>query len=164
MVTTLQLTTHLLTWLPFSLFLFVVTIFKICPPSNFQVYNTMFSTTVTMLYIRYQESQFILSLKICALIPTSPCLPDPCAPGNYFLLSLSTSLAFDSTYKWNDTIFVFLWLIPFHLAQSPQGPSELLQTAGFPPSYWQCPIYSSAAHSLSCYPRLPKHVKTCHFQ
>lgn len=55
--------------------------FKFYSVSTFQLYNTVISTVVTMLYI--QSSGFIQQ-KICAFSPTSPHFLQPPTHGNHF--------------------------------------------------------------------------------
>ena len=78
---------------------------------------------------------------------TFPHFPHLPAPGNYhFTHSFCEFVFFDSIYKWDHTISVFLYLT-FHLAQWPQGSSVLLQNAEFPSFSWLdniqlCSVYT----------------------
>ena len=86
---------------------FVVGTFKVYSLSNFQIYNTVLWTIITMLYIRSLELiHFITSGNLNPL--TIYLNPQP--PATTILLSVSMSLAiFDSIYKRYHIVFVFLW-------------------------------------------------------
>ena len=88
-----------------------------------------------MLYIRSSE---LTHLKTGSLYPLtkSPHFPKPPASGNHHsTLYFCEWLFKDSTYRWENTGFVLSLSDWFHLAQYLQGPSILLQMAGFPSLY-----------------------------
>lgn len=83
--------------------------FKINSFSKFQVHNIESLTIVTMLklapqtYSSYNYWEFVPFARL--LLPISPALP---APGNHCLLCFYEFGFSDSTYKWDQTIFVLL--------------------------------------------------------
>ena len=99
-----------------SYFFCVMRMLEMCSVRKFQVYNTVWLTIVTMLYIRSPE----LSHFITKFVPfdqylfTFP-IPQPLATTILFSGSMSSTLFFfsDSIYKWYRTIFVFLCLAYF---------------------------------------------------
>ena len=74
MITSISLIYILITSL-ITLF-FLVRAFKIYPLRNFQVYNTVLLTVITMLYIRYPEL-LILYPEVCFVSPLSSYFPHP---------------------------------------------------------------------------------------
>lgn len=64
-----------------------------------------------MLNIR-SHKLLILEPGVCALWPTPPCFPQPCPWEPPFFLFQWVWLFVDSTFKWDHTVFLFLWLIP----------------------------------------------------
>ena len=97
--------------------------FKVYSLSKFQLYNTVLSTTIDMLYVRHSE---LIHLKTEGLYfsPTSPYFPQPTAPGSCFYTPWVWLQFFffflDSTRKWYHAVFVLLyWLMP--LSTMPSG-------------------------------------------
>ena len=60
MITTINLINTSITSSNCNFFFFVVRTFKFYCPSNFQVYNTLLLTVVTMMYVLDPQSHFIL--------------------------------------------------------------------------------------------------------
>ena len=91
-------------------FFCVVRTLKIYSLSNFQVYDAVLLTIITMVYIRSPE---IVHLITGSLYPLTNLSPPPPPLVTTILLSVSLSLAFlDSTYVISYNIcLVFLWLI-----------------------------------------------------
>ena len=90
--------------------MYVVRPFKNYSLSNMKIYNTVLSTMVTMLYISFSEFIHLITGSLYPLTSIS-LAPNPCPrqPPFYFV---SVSSAFlDSTYRWDHTICVFVWLI-----------------------------------------------------
>ena len=98
--------------------------------SNFQIYNTVLLAIVPKLYIIYLQLIYFITVGFHSLIPFTHLthfphyLPLPlCTSGNQqsvlyiheLSLFVHTSVCFvlDTTYKWDHTIFVFLWLTYF---------------------------------------------------
>ena len=98
---------------------FVVRTFKIYSLSNFQVHNKIL-TTVTVLYIiRSSELIPLMTGGLDPLANISPQFPYLLPLAATSLLSVSLSSGFsDSTYKWDHTVFVFVWLIPVSIMSS----------------------------------------------
>lgn len=90
--------------------------------SNFQIYDMdrVLLTVVNMLYIISQNLLNLHQLEVCALWPPSPILPIlhplPLAPVSFQFLWIWILL--DFTYKWEQTIFVFLCLTSFSIMAS----------------------------------------------
>lgn len=94
--------------IPLHNYLFVLITFKIYSLNNFQVYNSIGNDSV--LYVRSPELTHRIARYLCPLINicTFTSLP---TPSQLFLYSISRSLAFyDSTYKWEHTVFIFFFL------------------------------------------------------
>ena len=90
-------------------FFFVVRTLKIYSLSNFQVYNTVLLTIITVLYIRSPELIFLINGSLYPLTKISPYRPPaPQLLVTTIWVSVCMSLAFlDSTYKGDHTIFAF---------------------------------------------------------
>ena len=104
--------------------------------SNFQLYNTVVLTPVTMVYITFPELTYLITGSLYLLTTFSHFPhpnPPPLATTNLFSVSMS-SVVLDSTCKWDHTVLVFLWLIS--LSIRPHGPSKLLQMAGLPSFFY----------------------------
>lgn len=87
--------------------------------SKFQLYNTVFSTIVTMLYTLDPQNLLIL-IKLVPfyhLLPISPTL----SPGDHFSTLFLWGQCFflkGSTCKWYHAVFVFVWLISLSVIPS----------------------------------------------
>ena len=92
----------------------MVRTFKIYSHSNFQVYNTVFLTTITMLHIRSPDFILLVPGSFYSLTNISlfPPLPSPWQPPVCSLCLSSFLFCFflDSTYKWSHRVFIFLCL------------------------------------------------------
>ena len=86
--------------------------FKIYSLSNFQVYNTLLLTIVTMLYIRSSELIHLITRSLYPLTNISPFPTTPSPLATTILLSVYMNLFFlDFTCKWDYTLFIFLCLM-----------------------------------------------------
>ena len=77
----------------------VMRTFKFYSFRNIQLYNTVFSTIVTVLYMRSSDLIHLIA-EVCSLLPTY--FPYPLAPWQPLFSSVSMHLTFffkDSTYK-----------------------------------------------------------------
>ena len=120
--------------------------FKIYSLNNFQMCSTVSLTIVIMLYI---SMTYLLnnqkSVSFTHFSPSSPTSPPhyisaphhpmSLATTNLFSVSISSFCFsfFDSTYKWDHTMFVFLWLILLRIM--PSSPIHVVAQAGFPSFY-----------------------------
>ena len=98
--------------------------------SNTQMCNTVLLTKNTMVYI-ISQNLFILQMEICTFWPSPPLTPSLWQP------LICPLFLWDSTYKWDYTIFVFLW---FLLAWCPSSPSMSQMT--------RCSLYSPIHYSI----------------
>ena len=120
MITTARLAdTAIITWLPF---LFHVKTFKIYSFSNFQVYNTILLTIITILFIRSPELIHFLTGSLYSLVNISP-FPLPCptcpTPSNYHsTLFLQFSSFIPHTTDIIQYLFLSLWLISCNIMPS----------------------------------------------
>ena len=100
-----NITNSFYSFLFFSFMLFLMRTFKFYSLGKFQLYSTVLSTVVTMFYITSSDLTplFILQLKVCTLLSTSPYFPHSPSPGNHFstlCLYVFFVLLLDSIYKW----------------------------------------------------------------
>ena len=106
-----------------EIFLLVMSTFKICSFSNFQICKTVLLTTVTMLYFTSLWLTYFITGSLCLWTPFAHFL-QPYAPtyGNDQSVLCTTLVVFvfflDSTYKRDHTIFIFLWLISLSIMPS----------------------------------------------
>ena len=107
----------------YSILFLVMRTLKSHLPSYFQIYNTVFLTVASILYIT--PSGFIHSItgNLCLLLPSpillTPSLRQPpiysLYPWTQFFVHLLFVVVLDLTYKWDHTVSIFFWLISFSI-------------------------------------------------
>ena len=119
MISTIRLVKISITSYSYNFFVCMLRTFKICSLSNFQVYNTVL---LTLLYITSSElTHHISGSYMCplCLLTTFTTLPSATLqPPVYFLFLWVCWVFFDYTYKWDHTLFGFLWLISLSMTIS----------------------------------------------
>ena len=89
----------------------MVRMFEIYSVSNFQLYDTVLFTISIRLGVRSPELIYLIAGSLCPLSNIS-CLSVTPQLLQLPFQSVSMSLAFlDSIYKWDHSVFVFLWVI-----------------------------------------------------
>ena len=128
-------------WSPHTVFL-QWELLRFTFPSNFQICNTLLLTIVTMLYITshdlfitgscYLSTPFTHFNHSYPLLWRSPI----CLLCLQVWICSFCFVCFNSTYKWNHTVFIILTSL-ISLSICLQGPSMLLQMARFHSFSWQ---------------------------
>ena len=99
---------------------FPVRTFKISSLSTFQIYRILLLAIVTMLHIIFPELLHLTTKSLYLLI-TVIHFPQPLLPASGNQQSTLCIYKFDIldyTYKWDHTVFVFLWLIAVSVMSS----------------------------------------------
>ena len=82
-------------------------------------WKTKTTTTISKLYITSREFIPLITESLCPSTDIYLCSPIPKPMATTILLSTSVSFMFsDATYKWDHTVFVFLWLISLSIMSS----------------------------------------------
>lgn len=101
--------------LKLTYFFLVIRTLKIDYLTKVQVYIMWLLTVVTMLHSRSPKPALPVSIKFCMLltnISSIPSVPKPLVTTILFSISLSLAVL-DSSYKWDDEVFVCLCLAYF---------------------------------------------------
>lgn len=107
----------------------VVRTLGICSLSQLQAWNMLLLTLATMLAIRSPELTHLQTGSLY-LWPTSPRLPHPTAPAPTTSLCFNEHNCSDSSQKWRQAVFVFVFEL-FHLSECSQVRSRLSQKEDF---------------------------------
>ena len=113
----------------------------------------MTTTTITKLYITSQEFTSLMTESLYRLTDIYLCPPTPKPMATTILLSTSMSFMFwDATYKWDHTVFVFLWLISLSIMSSRL--IHVITSGRIPLIFWlnNIPLYLHITFSLSILP------------
>lgn len=111
---------------PIYYFLFMVRKFKICSLSNFYIYNAVWLTVITTLYIRSPDFIHLITRSLYSLTNLSPS-PLSLAPGNHHSVLCFYEFILFRFYSVGVMIQYLFFSDLFHLVQCSQGPSVVLQ-------------------------------------